>query len=154
MKTLYTLFICSFIYISTATGQEYVSAIGAKGGSGLVASYKLNAGGQSYLELVGGVDFGENNFLFLTGYFEKHKQLGDSPVYWYHGPGAGVIFESNNAQESGNTAITLGWIIGLDLALEEIPLNFSIDASPAIVINGNNNFQPFYNAAIRYVLNR
>ncbi len=154
MKKLYTLIIFTITLSLNLSGQEYISAIGAKGGTGLVASYKLNAGGPGYLELIGGLDLGENKNLFITGYFEKHRSLGDSNVYWYHGPGAGVIFESGIGQESGNTAITLGWILGLDIGLEEIPLNFSLDIAPAIVLNGDSNFQPLFNGAIRYILNR
>lgn len=153
MKTFYTLLIFTFAFSFNASGQEYVSAIGAKGGTGIVASYKLSAGGPNYLELVGGLDFAQSN-LFIAGYFEIHKPIGDSRVNWYHGPGAGVIFESGNDVESGKTAIALGWIVGLDIGLDAIPLNFSLDAAPSIVINGNNNFQPTINAAIRYILNR
>lgn len=152
MKASLLSLLFSTFLILNLNAQEYASAIGAKGGTGIVASYKVSPGSTNYLELVGGLDFADGN-LFISGYYEMHKPLGDSAFYWYHGPGAGVIFESGNDVESGNTAIALGWIIGLDVALDDFPLNFSLDASPSIVLNGNSNFQPFLNAAIRYVLN-
>jgi hypothetical protein len=147
ISLVFTLFVSYSGY-----GQEYSSAIGAKTGTGIVASYKVSPGSSNYLELVGGLDLLQGN-LFVSAFYEMHKPMGNSDFRWYHGPGAGVIFESGNGNESGSTAIALGWIIGIDYAFDRVPLNFSIDAAPAIVINGNDNTQGLLNAALRYVLN-
>jgi len=171
MKNLVLLlFVASFLCFShTAEAQEYNSAIGARLGRPLSASYKNFISEQGAIELFG--NFRTRGVLTsyrwtrlgLGGAYQHHIDLDIDDLEglkWYVGGGATAYLwtYSNDVFFEGSDNFTFGvqGYVGLDYALEDTSLNLSLDWVPTIFLGDGyvSGFGASYGAlSIRYILN-
>ena len=135
----YKLF-CLFVSFVTSSysisAQSYSSAIGAKLGNGIIASYKKFISDDTALDIFAGIPSSNS----LTGgiYYQIHRPIPDiENFFWYYGGGASVFLVDN----SSNNYIEIGAAgnIGIDYAFNSIPLNLSLDYSPTLVLLSTSN---------------
>jgi len=82
MKTKYLILVVLFIGLfSTMNGQAYKSAIGVKGGSVLLGTYKTFLGEKFAVEGVGGFGLGVEADLYGAIYLEMHFPIGSVLVH-------------------------------------------------------------------------
>lgn len=145
---------------STLSAQNYDNAVGLRAGWGLGVTgkhfFSENLAGEAivrYRNLAVGSNFS------IQALAEVHTSLDDvlSGLSWYYGGGAIVnIFSGGNVlgvNVDGTTSVGLSGVIGLDLALGDLPLNISIDWIPTIFLSGGSSFSGENGLfAIRYIL--
>ncbi len=144
MRLLLVILGCCFCF--GASAQYYDSAAGLRGGTGATISYKKFLGQTIALEaIVGSFDYD----YFGTGILiEKHADLGVGRVQWYWGVGPYLTFAKDF------TGFGALGALGLDYALESIPLQFSLDWTPRLRIAGASGkfFNRSAGVGIRYII--
>lgn len=151
MKNLFFPFILAILvlFANNANSQTYNSAVGARLGYGLNATYKKFISDNKAVELsagtYGGYYYGG---LYVAGLLQFHNAISDMDnLLWYYGGGVGAAFFSYD------TRVGLVLNLGLDYSFDDIPLNVSLDISPAIWFTGTTRYG--YRSgglAIRYIL--
>lgn len=135
MKTLKTLVTALFVvaFLGSAGAQDYKSAIGAKLGYGLIASYKTFLNKKAAVDIFGGIRWGG---LAAGAYYEIHSPLkGVDKLNWYVGGGASVTTWNYVGVLSGSYyELGVSGVIGLDYTFEDYPVNASVDWAPTIVV--------------------
>lgn len=155
------LLMCLFtMALSEMNAQNYNSAIGAKLGYGLVASYKKFLNEKAAVDLFAGIHWGG---LAAGAYYELHYDIQSvDRLQWYWGGGASITTWNNSVFDQGYSQLGISGVVGLDYSFEEFPLNVSVDWAPTIVIWSNwdsiwgnyNRFRGGYGAlTARYILN-
>lgn len=169
MKTcLPVLFLVLAMVATNSLGaQEYKSAIGARLGSPLSASFKTFISESSAIELfvnyrgdnIAINGYGWNRF-GLGGAWQKHSEISVPGLSWYAGAGATAYYWSwsNDVffDDYNNLSFGLQGYVGVDYAFENIPLNLSVDWVPTYFLNGYiDGFGADYGAiSARYILSR
>lgn len=157
---LFALCLAFCLPSSDLNAQNYENAIGLRAGWGLGVTgkhfFSESLAGEAivrYRDLVVGSNFS------IQALAEVHSSLDDvlSGLSWYYGGGALVnFFSGGNAlgvNIDGTTNFGISGVIGLDLALGDLPLNFSIDWIPTIFLSGGSSFSGQNGLfAIRYIL--
>jgi len=153
---LIPLFFClSF----TAQSQDFGSAIGARLGYPLSASYKFFVSESSAIEAIVGYRwFLGYSYLTLGGAYQIHKDIDSvEGLQWYFGGGASAQLYSGSLIES-SVGIGVQGYIGLSYTFDELPINLSVDWVPSINIGGYSGISRFGGSngalAIRYILGR
>lgn len=151
----------------TLSGQTYKSAIGARIGSPLSASFKTFISDDSAIELF--INYRSDNVGFdvnwrrfgFGGAWQKHTPINAvDGLSWYAGGGATAYYWSwsNDVFFSDYNNFTFGIQAygGVDYAFDNIPLNISVDWVPTFFINGYiRGFGADYGAiSVRYILGR
>lgn len=164
MKKLHLLFLAlafGLITFVSADAQVYKSAIGARLGYPLSASYKTFISNSSALEgYVGFRGYSAYRWISINGAYLIHRPIeGVTNLQWYFGGGAGVYFYTYDTgffEPGSSTSFGLQGYIGLDYTFEDLPLNLTVDWIPTIFLNGfNNGFGGSYGSlGVRYVLGR
>ena len=158
MKKLLFVFLILIIGSTTSQAQAYNSALGLRVGYPLSITYKKNTSPKKAVEFFGGIrPFTGYNEIRFNAALQIHNPLGDSDNFrWYYGAGAGVAIYSFENSSPGNSgaSVTASGYLGLELTLDELPLNFTLDWVPTLYIGGyGSGFGAGYGAlAIRYVL--
>ncbi|MFZ1704921.1 MAG: hypothetical protein WAT79_11290 [Saprospiraceae bacterium] len=144
---------------TNVSGQNYNSAIGAKLGYGLVASYKKFLNDKAAIDIFGGIRWGG---LVGGAYYELHYDIPSvDNLQWYWGGGASITTWTFGVLDEGYIELGLSGVIGLDYTLENIPLNLSVDWAPTFVVydtwdftGSYNRFRSGYGAfTARYIIN-
>ena len=153
-KLIFTLvFAFSFIFVSSINAQSYSSAVGAKLGYGLNATYKKELKESMYVDIYAGI----RTYYFVGGAaLELHKPIESiDNLYWYYGGGAYLGFYSYNVLglDESYTFIGINGVLGLDYTFDEIPLNISTDWMPGFNLTGSSGFYAFNGGlSVRYIL--
>jgi hypothetical protein len=171
MKSLFRITLILALVIgglSTAKSQDYSSAVGARLGSPIAASYKMFLGGSSnaieafvsyrnYGTTILGTRYGWT-WIGVGAAYQIHKDIPSvDGLMWYFGGGASVVFfnyDDYYADDYDNLAIGIQGNLGLDYKFADLPINVSLDWVPTFYINGfYNGFGAGYGAlSVRYVL--
>ena len=149
------------IFSQTTYGQNYKNAIGLRAGSYSGISYKQFVSAKNAFEIYGLLRiYDKYNFTNFTGVYQVHNDIPNvSALKWYYGFGATVGFNGYKNTYLGKkiTGANIGILgtVGLDLALKDIPISFSLDWSPTFYLNNGGGFYGDYaHFAIRYILGR
>ena len=128
-------------------GTSYRTAIGVKFYPGGV-TLKHFVASNAALEFIG--YFWERGSR-ITGLYEYHGNISDGGgLRWYIGPGAHVAFYNSKFFAGGQT-VGIDGVLGLDLKLNHIPINLSIDWQPSYEFGDYNGFTSAWGGfAIRY----
>ena len=156
-----TLFSC-FLFLGTSNGQEFKSAVGARLGYPLSATYKMFLNESNALEVYGGTrGFGNYRWWIVSGAYQIHKPLevGDlDGLNYYFGGGASVFFWSFDEGFGDFSTTTFGIqaYAGLSYSFADTPINISVDWVPTYFFNGfGSGFGAGYGTlGIRYILSR
>ncbi|MEM6700773.1 MAG: hypothetical protein AAF599_20380, partial [Bacteroidota bacterium] len=137
LKTLLAAFaIC--LFASSLSAQNYRSAVGARLGYPLSASFKTFISDENALELyVGYRGFSSYNWFSVNGAYQKHSPLDDvvEGLQWYYGFGAGVYFWTYDfSQDFSSTSLSVQGYIGVDYKFENTPLSITVDWVPTFFI--------------------
>ena len=144
--------------LSEVNAQNYNSAIGAKLGYGLVASYKKFLNEKSAVDLFAGLRWGG---LAAGAYYELHYDISSvDRLQWYWGGGASFTTWDYGVLNETYFELGVSGVLGLDYSFDNIPLNLSVDWAPTIVLLDNyewgtlSRFRGGYGAlTARYILN-
>ena len=172
------LFLSFAILLATTTimlaQQRVGSAIGLRFGSPTSLSAKHFFNDEAAVEVMAGFRpyFARDySYSFLGAAYQHHMPLdfGDSDLaglHWYLGAGGTFQFWKykdefflRNLRGRGDystSTIRIAGYAGLQYALEEAPIEFTIDWSPSFTLGTTpfNNFRfGFYTLGVRYVLN-
>ena len=144
-----------------AQAQVYKSAIGARLGYPLAASYKTFFNESSAVEVyVGFRNWSGYGWFSVSGAYQKHAPInGVDGLQWYWGLGASAFFwnfKSGYFTETySSTSIGLQGYLGLDYKFANAPVSITADWIPTFFVNGyGNGFGGGYGTlGVRYVLN-
>ncbi len=164
MKTLRLLFATLFVvaFLSGTNAQDYKSAIGAKLGYGLVASYKTFLNEKSAVDIFGGIRWGG---IAAGAYYEIHKPIKSvERLKWYWGGGASfTTWDYGYAGYDSYYELGVSGVLGLDYSFDDYPVNVSVDWAPTIVLVDSydypfgslSRFRSGYGAfSVRYILGK
>jgi len=148
-----------FAMTTSSSAQEYGSALGARLGYPLSASYKTFLGGSNnaFEAYAGFRSYGLGyNWFSISGAYQIHNAIEDvDGLQWYYGAGASVYFYSFDfTTDASTTSFGIQGYIGLDYKFADYPINLSLDWIPTLFINGyNSGFGGgFGSLGVRYVL--
>lgn len=159
-KSILSLLLLVAIAFSSTimNAQTYKSAIGARVGYPLAASYKHFFTENIAGEAIGGFrGFVGYSYFSLGALVQYHKDLGSvEGLRWYAGGGASAYFWRYNLifTEASNTSFGISGCVGLDYKFADFPVNITFDWVPTIFINGyDSGFRATYGGlGVRYVL--
>ncbi|MBK8347253.1 MAG: hypothetical protein IPL08_06370 [Saprospiraceae bacterium] len=162
MKTKMLIFFAVMMFsTSLIQAQDYKSAIGAKLGYGLIASYKTFLNEKAALDIFGGIRWGG---LAAGAYYLNHTPIKSvDRLTWYWGFGGSfTTWDYGIAGLDNYYEIGVSGVLGLDYSFDNIPLNLSVDWAPTIVVADSydyagaslSRFRSGYGAlTARYILN-
>ncbi len=152
-STAFLLLLCY-----SAQSQTYKSAAGLRLGYPWAASYKTFFSESSAFEIYAGYrGWTFYNWISVNGAYQYHRPIeGVDGLQWYLGAGAGVQFWNykNTFLDTGsNTSFSVQGYLGLDYALNDIPLSITADWVPTLFLNGyaNGFGGGFGNIGVRYI---
>lgn len=164
MKKIAIILSLLFIALSTIQAQNYKSAVGARLGYPLSASYKLFLNESHAVEgFVGTRGFTYWRWTNVSIAYQIHKPFNNDNIpegfQWYYGGGGSVYFWNWNTgfgNGENNTSFGVQGYIGLDYTFQNIPLNLSVDWVPTFFVNGfGSGFGSGFGAiAARYTLGK
>ena len=153
----------SFFAFSSIHAQDYSSAIGARLGSPLSASYKMfiNDNGHAVEGIAGFRSYSGYSWVTVGAAYQLHNDISSvDGLYWYYGAGVSAFFWSFNndfiaGADQSSLSLGLQGYLGLDYTFAGAPVNVSVDWVPTVFIGGfGSGFGAGYGAlAVRYVLN-
>ncbi len=160
MKTrFFSVVLMMFFFTSLIQAQDYKSAIGAKLGYGLIASYKTFLNEKAAIDIFGGIRWGG---LAAGAYYLNHTPIKSvDRLTWYWGFGGSFTTWDFGISDT-YYEIGVSGVLGLDYTFDEIPLNVSVDWAPTFVVADSYDFSGSYNRfrsgygalTARYILNR
>ena len=160
MKTnFFSVVLMTFLFSSFIQAQDYKSAIGAKLGYGLIASYKTFLNEKAAVDIFGGIRWGG---LAAGAYYLNHTPIKSvERLTWYWGFGGSFTTWDFGVSDT-YYEIGVSGVLGLDYTFDEIPLNVSVDWAPTFVVADSWDFTGSYNRfrsgygalTARYILNR
>jgi hypothetical protein len=151
MKTLVFSLIVTLCTATTAysqaMGTTYKNALGVKFLDGAGITFKSFGASKNAVELIG---FFYRSGARITGLYEIHGDITGAPgLKWYVGPGAHVGFY--NSRHGNGTFAGIDGVLGLDLKINKVPLNLSIDWQPSFEFGDARGFEGSWGGiAIRY----
>ena len=133
--------------VFAATSQNYNSAIGVRGGSLNGLTFKHFLGSNAAFE---GILATRWRGFHVTGLYEKHATAFNNEQFqWYYGAGAHVGFYDgyknhpyfhDDDHNKDYVVIGIDGILGLEYAIEAIPISIGIDRKPEFNIVGYSGF--------------
>jgi len=155
---LRSVVVFSLLWNFTATqAQDYQSSLGGRLGTYVALSYNHYVAENASVEGITGITrlANQSNFLF-GGYYKRHVNISSrvSTLSFYFGPGALVNFVS--VPDGTNVVLALSGLVGLEYAMEHVPVNFFLDIGPYYNVNSDlgDDFDLHANVGVRYILNR
>ncbi|HEX8331423.1 MAG TPA: hypothetical protein VF622_02305 [Segetibacter sp.] len=131
-----TLIFSSTSAYSQAMGATYKNALGVKVWDGAGITFKSFGASKNAVELIG---YFYRNGARITGLYEIHGDISGAPgLKWYVGPGAHVGFYSS--RYGGGTFAGIDGVLGLDLKINRVPINLSIDWQPSFEFGETRGF--------------
>ncbi len=144
MVTKRFLFALALLLSTMATqldAQEYRTAIGARLGYPLSASFKQFISDPGAVEVFAGFRaWTVYRWFNIGGMYQHHFPIeGVEGLKWYAGGGASVFFWSYDdafigRSEYSNTSLGILGVVGLDYKFSDIPLNLSLDWVPTFFV--------------------
>lgn len=125
--------------VNSANSQEYIDAIGIRGGLDIGLNYKHFLTDTKSFE---GILSTRYRGIKLTGLYEIQATAFDQKgLYWYYGGGAHLgyyqKYDGSKISENENTTVLgIDGILGLEYTIYDIPLSISLDWKPALNITG------------------
>ena len=158
LKLVFSLLIICLLSTSISA-QNYKSAIGARLGYPLSASFKTFISESDAIEVYAGFrGFSTSRWVSVSGAYQRHGGLDDvlEGLSWYYGGGASVYFWTYDfTNDFPNTSFGIQGYLGLDYKFSETPLSLSIDWIPSLFLGRTgiaNNFGGGYGSlGVRYV---
>lgn len=144
-KLIIFIFLVCGVFTSSLQAQNYESAIGAKLGYGLIASYKKFLNEKAAIDLFGGLRWGG---LAAGAYYELHYDIASvDRLQWYWGGGASFTTWTYNSLgiNDGYYELGVSGVLGLDYSFDNIPLNLSVDWAPTFVVFDSWDYTGTYN---------
>ncbi len=140
-----------------AQAQLYKSAIGARLGYPLAASYKTFLNESSAIEAyVGFRSWSGYGWFSVSGAYQKHAPInGVDGLQWYWGGGLSAYFWNFDFDtDSSNTTFGLQGYLGLDYKFPNAPVSITADWIPTFFFSGYiNGFGGGYGTlGVRYVI--
>lgn len=166
MKNLQNLLLATLVLMSVSlTAQNFESAVGARLGVPLSASYKMFLNDSDAVEVYAGIrSWPGLNSVSVAGAYQRHNSFdldGDlAPLQWYYGAGASVSFFSYDRDfigDDGGIGLGISGYLGLQYAFDGVPIELTVDWVPTIGIgsNGGRGFGAGYaGLGVRYILRR
>ena len=156
MKKLFFIGLFSLIMVFGSFAQDYKTGVGIRYGWGKGLTVKHFLGEKVALE---GILNSQWKGFSLTGLLEFHKPLLDiEHLNWYYGGGGhigwwdGKYDYKPQFDDGSNTGIGLVGVVGVELNLGFIPINFSVDWKPSLNLVGASGFWGDGGAlSIRYI---
>jgi len=130
MKKLIVPIVIVCLSFGQLSAQDYTSAIGLRGGLWNGLTFKHFMGGSTAIEAILTTRWGGT---ILTGLIEKHNGFNEPGFSWFYGGGAHLGYWSSSVKVPGwavttSTAILgVDGVIGLEYAIEAIPLTIQLD---------------------------
>jgi hypothetical protein len=146
MKKKYLILFGLFISLNfvRVSGQDYIDALGFRGGYPLGITYKHFIGDNSALEGILSTRWRGFN---LTALYELHANAFKvDGLNWYFGGGAHIghwaYYDGIKWLDAGESATVLGvdGILGIEYNIKEFPLNLSLDWKPTMNLIGYSGF--------------
>jgi hypothetical protein len=155
--------ILSIVFIAflavNVEAQTYKTAVGARLGYPLSASFKTFISESSAIEVYAGFrGWSTYSWITVSGAYLIHKPFPSvENLQWYFGGGASVYFwnyKSSFGIGGDNTSFGIQGYLGLDYKIENAPVNLTVDWVPTFFLNGyGSGFGGGYGSlGIRYVL--
>ncbi len=162
IKIVIILFSLAFFLHSSANAQTYRTALGARLGHPLSASYKtfLAASSNAIEVHVGTWGYSRYRRMNASVGYQVHRPIPDlEGLMWYFGAGGSVFFwnwKGDHGEGELNTSFGIQGYLGLDYAFSDAPINISVDWVPLFFVNGyGNGFSGTFGAVgVRYILAR
>lgn len=149
----------TFFVVTNADAQSYKTAVGARLGYPLSASFKTFLSESSAVEVYAGFrGWTGYRWISISGAYLIHKPIsGVDNLNWYFGGGASVYFwtfDSGFLNNDGSTSIGIQGYLGLDYRIPDTPVNITADWVPTFFLNGfGSGFGGGYGSlGIRYIL--
>lgn len=154
------IIICCFFSAQNLDAQVYKSAVGARLGWGIRASYKTFLNEKHALELYAGFGGFIGTHLSAGALYLIHQPIGSvENLNWYYG--GGVVanywsFSEYGGLSEGYFQVGVRAGAGLDYKFKNAPINLSVDLLPTfyLIKNGLNGFFGIGGGglSVRYVL--
>ena len=164
-KLVFLVSICAMAFFALpqqAQAQYYQTAIGARLGSPLAASFKHFLSEDGAVEAFAGFrGYSTYSWVVAGAAYQIHKPIDAvDGLQWYFGGGVAIYFWTFDnifvGDRSTNTSFALQGYLGLDYTFSDAPVNLSVDWVPTFWLNGfGSGFGGGFGAlAVRYVLNQ
>lgn len=164
---LFATLIVALLFTTNTNAQSYKSAVGARLGYPLSASFKTflseTGAAEVYVGTRGyGSGFGSYRWWTISGAYQIHNpvEIGDlEGLEYYYGVGASVYFwnfDDSFLNEYSTTTFGIQGYAGLSYSFENVPINLTVDWVPTYFFNGfGSGFGAGYGTlGIRYILSR
>ena len=140
MKSLFFILVVVMVSrtssYSQAMGTTYKKALGVKVWDGAGITFKNFGAGKNAIELIG---YFYRSGVRITGLYEVHGEITGAPgLRWYVGPGAHVGFYSSRF--GNGTFAGIDGVLGLDLKINKVPFNVSLDWQPSFEFGETRGF--------------
>jgi len=165
---------CAAVTLGVSAQQEVNTAVGVRFGSPYAISAKKFFGEQAAVEIFAGLrPYFALPYSYGTvgGAYLHHIPFGLDDelesLHWYVGGGAAFQFWRYNDNFFGggafrddfaDVAVRVSGYVGLQYALEDTPIEFTLDVSPSYVVGqtpfNNFRFLGYYTLGVRYILER
>jgi hypothetical protein len=139
--------------------QSYKTAVGARLGYPLSASFKTFLSESSAVEVYAGFrGWSTYSWITISGAYLIHKPFPNvENLNWYFGGGASIYFWTwDNAfiDPGDNTSFGIQGYLGLDYRIADTPVNLTVDWVPTFFLNGyGSGFGGGYGSlGVRYIL--
>ena len=127
--------------------DNYINAIGIRGGPLVAASYKHFIGVPSVIEGLVGMNFTNDRLITFTGLYEHHFFI-TYHLNWYAGGGLTLAFDNNDFRFGVDA------IVGIEYTMPEFPLNISFDYKPLYDLLDQKTQLNEFGISARYILSR
>ena len=128
---------------SDLVAKNYNQALGLRGMFDGGLTYKQFLDNTKAFEIV---LHGGRKWFGVTGFYEWHNKTKHTQLEWYYGIGAHAVFIEDNKNtpwgrdSDDDIVLGLDGILGLEYALKEIPIVFSLDWNPTVNLIGDTGF--------------
>lgn len=159
MKTILVAFF-TFIVVSVYS-QDYVNAIGLRGGITQGLTYKQFFTSNDAVDFIGSFYLGGMNF---TALYERHKndifEVDNFAFFYGIGAHVGLFdgdrnhrwFTDSSDWTSYHVVVGVDFVVGVEYSFDEIPLSLSIDVIPSINVLGHLGYWQRGAISVRYII--
>ncbi len=141
-KIFLPILITAILLLSTSvSAQNYVQAVGLRGGIYSGINYKNFVGNSTAVEVILSKPW---KALLLTGLIERHQPVGRSlNFFWFYGFGAHIgSYDARYTRHSTGKYMVIGadGIIGLEYEFSRVPIALGVDWKPYFNLIGSSGF--------------
>jgi len=152
-KRIGLLFVFLVLFFSAKSQEDYISAVGLRGGLYNGITYKTFLNDQMAFEAMLTTRY---KGAHLTGIIEfQEPLLYVKTLYWYYGVGSHIGFYDQSVSNTFNEyVIGLDGIIGVEYTLDSYPINISLDWNPMINMLGERSVYSSVGLSVRYCISQ